>query len=378
MDVIVDKVQIPVFAENADATAWTAPDSGASTGVYFADDVWNNNSADNPLLQHGVTEGIARSVDYNTVMRQCTVMARLFAQILAYRNSLTRTDVSTPYADGDSPANIGTSLLSSETTMDQHIGAMAEIFASGNFLADNEVVERTIAAAAVTTDKIADSAIVTAKIANESVVCSKLGADLITTGSSSANGITVSLSQSDAEASHGFVIKIECTKVDSAKAADKATDAANIKTNTSTSNLYLCGTTSTAANTYKALYNSSNVYISNGTQLNATDFNVTSDERLKENIHNVGHNQVRKLVEGVDVKTFNYKDTPDRTTLGVIAQDLKATNTVLGDLLVFEDADTKMLGIHENKLVYVLWDYIKQQNAHILELEEKLNLLLSR
>ena len=113
------------------------------------------------------------------------------------------------------------------------------------------------------------------------------------------------------------------------------------------------------------------MYVSSGTQLNATDFNVPSDRTLKENIEDVGHHQVRALVEGVKVKTYNYKNTPERTTVGVIAQDIQEVNAVLGDLLVFEDEETGKLGVHENKLVYVLWDYVQQQSEAIKKLTKE-------
>ena len=373
---ILDTVKIPVFAVNATDEAWTAPAAGASAGVYFSDEVWENN--DNAILLQGVTEGIARSVDYNTVMRQCTVMARLFSQILAYRNSLTRAGVSTPYANGSAPAPIGTTLLSTESSMDAHIGAMAEIFASGKFLADNEVDSRVIAASSVTEAKIKDAAVTNGKLADEVVTKAKLSSGLINTGSASANGITVSLSQGNSSKNRGFIIGVSSSKVTNAGNADYAGEALKVFSTTTTADMYLCGPTSTATGTYKQLCHVSGVYISGGTQVNATDFNVSSDVRLKENINPVGHNQVRAIVEGVDVKTFNYKDTPDRSTLGMLAQDILSKNTVLGELLVFENPKTHMLGIHENKLVYVLWDYVKQQNARISALEAKVEELLSR
>lgn len=363
---VFSNVNIPVFAGKASQAVWTDPSSGAYSGVYFSDADWLNSR--NAIREQGATEGIARSVDFNTVMRQCTVMARIFANILAYRNSLTRSGQGVPYG-GSASAPIGTELLSSESDLDAHIGAISDIFNSVNFLADNEVVTRTIASAAVTEVKLATGAVTNSKILDGAVTKSKLGSDLVNTGSASANGITVTLKQTASANNHGFVIGISGTKVTNASQADSADESDAVKTNTTTSKMYLCGTTSVTANTYKQLFNTSSVYISGGTQLNATDFNVTSDARLKENIKPVSKRQVRAIVDGVDVKSFNYLSSPERTTLGVMAQDLKKANTVLGDILVFEDSDG-MLGIHENKLVYLLWDYVKQLNSRVLELEE--------
>ena len=51
---------------------------------------------------------------------------------------------------------------------------------------------------------------------------------------------------------------------------------------------------------------------------------VSSDERLKENIEAVDSNECIRFINGLDVKTFNYigDDTP---CMGVIAQDLQGS-----------------------------------------------------
>ena len=92
---------------------------------------------------------------------------------------------------------------------------------------------------------------------------------------------------------------------------------------------------------------------------------------MKENIENVGHNQIKNIVEKVDVKTFNFKNLKDKTFIGVIAQDILNSNTVIGDSLVDKNEDG-FLSIKESKLVYVLWDYIKQLEKRVSDLEEKL------
>lgn len=367
-------VKIPVFGSASEQIAFTTPVSAPSNGVYFSDEDWLRPT--NSTRVQGVVEGIARSVDYNTVMRQCSVFASLFANILAYRNSLTRTGQGAPYG-GSASVAIGTDLLSSEADINAHIGAMSNIFDSTNFLADSEVTTRTIASLAVTTAKLAASSVTTEKIAQDSITKPKLGSGLVNTGSANQNGITVTLSQTNSAGNRGFIIGISSSKVTNAANADNSTNASNLKTNTSTATIYLCGTTSYTANTNKPFYNTANVYISGGSQLNATDFNVPSDRRLKENIVDVGHRQVRALVEGVDVKLYNYKSDKSRTTIGLIAQDIQKENTVLGDILVFKGEDGN-LGVHENKLVYVLWDYVQQQNEVIKKLLSRVDELSKR
>lgn len=363
-----ENVNIPVFGSSSVAATWTDPVSAPSSGVYFSDVDWLKPT--NATRVQGVVEGIARSVDYNTVMRQCSTMASLFANILAYRNSLTRSGQSTPYG-GSPTAPIGTDLNTGEANLEVHIGALSNIFDSTNFLADSEVTTRTINNLAVTTAKIAALAVTTEKIAANAVTKAKLGSDLINMGSATANGITVNLSQTNSSGNRGFVIGVTSSKVTNAANADDSTNAAKLKTTTSTANLYLCGTTSTAANTSKPFYNSTSVYVSGGSQINATDFNVPSDRRLKENIEDVGKHQVRALVEDVKVKTFNYKKDPKKTYIGVIAQDVKEANTVIGDLLIDTDPDTGMLAVHSDKMVYVLWDYVQQQAETIKELAKE-------
>lgn len=363
-----ENVNIPVFGSSSVAATWTDPVSAPSSGVYFSDADWLKPT--NATRVQGVVEGIARSVDYNTVMRQCSTMTSLFANILAYRNSLTRSGQSTPYG-GSPTAPIGTDLITGEANLEAHIGALSNIFDSTNFLADSEVTTRTINNLAVTTAKIAALAVTTEKIAANAVTKANLGSDLVNTGSATANGITVNLSQTNSSGNRGFVIGVSSSKVTNAANADDSTNAANLKTTTSTANIYLCGTMSTVANTNKPFYNSASVYVSGGSQINATDFNVPSDRRLKENIEDVGKHQVRALVEGVKVKTFNYKKDPKKTYIGVIAQDVKEANTVIGDLLIDTDPDTGMLAVHSDKMVYVLWDYVQQQAETIKELAKE-------
>lgn len=370
-----NNVKIPVFGSSAEAVAWTDPPQAPSPGVYFTDEDWLKPTS--AVRVQGVVEGIARSVDYNTVMRQCSFMASLFANILAYRNSLTRVGQGVPYG-GSSDAPIGTDLISGESDLSGHIGALSNIFDSTNFLADGEVTTRTISDLSVTVAKLAANAVTTVKIAQDAVTKNKLGSDLVNTKSATANGITVTLNQTNAAGNRGFVIGVSSTKVTNATNADNATAANTLKTATTASTIYLCGTTSTVANTAKQFYNSGAVYITNGSQLNATDFNVPSDRRLKKDIRDVGHKQVRELVEGVSVKLYSYKKAPERTTIGLIAQDIKSVNAVLGDLLVFTDLDTGKLGVHENKLVYVLWDYVQQQQKVIESLSRKVEELLKR
>jgi hypothetical protein len=184
------------------------------------------------------------------------------------------------------------------------------------------------------------------------------------------NGITVTLSQGSVSGNRGLQIGVQSAKVTNAVNADKATDATNLVTNPSNSTIYISGPNSSAGVTPKSIFTAENVFVTGGNTINALTFNSTSDERLKENIENVGHNQIKNIVEKVDVKTFNFKKLKDKTFIGVVAQDLLNSNTVIGDLLVDKNEDG-FLSIKESKLVYVLWDYIKQLEERVKKLEEK-------
>lgn len=372
-------VKIPVFAAGADEITALQPQAAPpSNGVYYSDNAWlgdKGTGVPNPVLEVGVVEGIARSVDYNTVMRQCSMFASLFANILSFRNCCTGSNIVktgvTPYG-GSVNSDIGTRILSGEQGMDGHIGALSDIFGL-NFLADNEVVTRMIAAAAVTEVKLATDSVTTIKIKNESVTKAKLSSGLVNTGSATQNGITVTLSQTNSSSNRGFVIGISSTKVLNAANSDNAVNAKNLSVvGNTTSNLYLTGiATSSGGGVPRPLYNAPDVYISGGNQVNATNFNVASDARLKKNIRDVGHHQIRALVEGVSVKTFEYRnDKRHETKLGVIAQDIKAANTVLGDLLI-EKQEDGYLHLHEDKLIFVLWDYVRQQADEIRKLQRE-------
>lgn len=369
-----EKVKIPVFGTDAGAVSqFTVPSETQTSGTYFTDDAWLSET--NYTRIGGVSEGIARSIDYNTVLRQCSAMSSLLANILAYRNGLS----SNPYGDNGADTYIGTDPLSNigENSIEDHLRGLTSIFSRENFLINNEVTNRTLAADAVSTPKILDAAVTTSKIADNQITRSKLADDLVYTGSSTSNGITVTLSQRGEASNRGFIVGVNSSKVTNAVNSDNSTNAQNLNTtpNSSMGNIRLCGV-DTNGSGVKPIYHTS-VYVSNMGQLNADYFNVVSDERLKENIVDVGKHQVKDLVENTDVKLYNYRSTPNHTTIGLIAQDIKKSNSPLSDLMVFKGNDG-YFGIHEDKLVYVLWDYAQQLNQRVINLEKTVKELTSK
>lgn len=372
-------VNIPVFGSVAEAVSWTAPPFSAEKGVFFSDVDWLKST--NVTRSNGVVEGIARSVDYNTVLRQVSTMCSVFSNILAYRNGAGGGAKTGAIWYGGAPSIppdgtvIGTDLSASGSeNIEEHIGALSDIF-NINFLFDNEVVTRMINEGAVTTPKIANFNVTLDKLANGSVSRAKLSETLLGTGAtgsasveSTQNGITVRLLQSTSQgAGRGITISLISSAVTKATNADKLSVVQG-----GTGKVYFAGPTGIGATpTNRSLVAMSGVYVEGGTTLNAATFNVPSDERLKDGIEPLGKNQVKALVEKVDAKTFYYKNNPKKTYVGIIAQDLQKANTVIGDLLVDKDEDG-ILSVQESKLTYILWDYVKQLEARVSALEKRL------
>ena len=91
-----------------------------------------------------------------------------------------------------------------------------------------------------------------------------------------------------------------------------------------------------------------------------------SDERLKENIINVDDKEVKDFIENIKIKAFNYKDSGNRT-VGILAQH--AENLEIDGAKFTSTNEDGYLQVHENKFVYLLWNYCQQLNKRIKELE---------
>ena len=98
--------------------------------------------------------------------------------------------------------------------------------------------------------------------------------------------------------------------------------------------------------------------------ITATDFNSTSDIKLKENIHSID-NPLNKVMQ-INGVGFRWKDTKENS-FGVIAQDIEE---VLPELVKNND-HTKT--VNYNGLIGVLIEAVKEQQRQILELKAQLN-----
>jgi len=103
-----------------------------------------------------------------------------------------------------------------------------------------------------------------------------------------------------------------------------------------------------------------------GSAITATKtIQVDSDERLKENIAPVDAEACRKLIEGIDVKTFNYIGQTD-PCMGVIAQEL-----LPADLAKFfvSTGPEGYLSVKEAGMVWPLLVVVQQLCREIAELK---------
>jgi hypothetical protein len=99
--------------------------------------------------------------------------------------------------------------------------------------------------------------------------------------------------------------------------------------------------------------------------------NVSSDERLKENIESIDVNDAVNLINGIDVKSFNYIAS-DKEQIGVIAQDIIKASPEMAKYLVEQDEEG-YYGVKTSDLVFPLIATVQKLTKEIEELKAKLN-----
>lgn len=102
----------------------------------------------------------------------------------------------------------------------------------------------------------------------------------------------------------------------------------------------------------------------------AAAVNVSSDERLKENIEDVNSDEAVNLINGIDVKSFNYIGN-DEPQIGVMAQDILAKSPELAKALVTEDEDG-YYGVKTSDLVFPLIIAVQRLQNEINELKRNM------
>lgn len=118
-------------------------------------------------------------------------------------------------------------------------------------------------------------------------------------------------------------------------------------------NYYYCGNSSFR---WKGIYSTSAV-------------NVSSDERLKENIEPIDVDDAVNFVNNIDVKSFNYIDD-DEPRIGIIAQDVIELSPDLAQVLVDEGEDG-YYGVKTSDLVFPLIVAVQELTKQVEELKKQ-------
>lgn len=345
--------KISIFAEDAIVT--NEEEIGTSQGYVYDDTTWRGTGAGfNPRIK-GAYQGFAKSIEYNTAIRQSTLMSAVFADILAIRNSKSSDN---GYSNM-STNGIGTN-WNGEGSITDHIGNLSNIFAKGKFLFDNEVI----------TSKINDKAVTTSKINDYAITSTQLG-DILGTKTSSSNGMTVTLSQNNDKGS--ISISLSGNTVNNADA---------LYTETSNSKCYLTGSINPTG--YNDSKTSTSVYMQAGTlyasnleitnTITANMFYARSDRRIKYDIDDIDDHTIIDFVENANVYMYKYKDN-SKQSIGVIAQELTdyCIANRYGDSIysIVAKGEDGILKIEENKLVYILLRYVNILNDKIKLLQKE-------
>lgn len=143
-----DKNKIRIFAEEATEL------SQDNLGLVYSDDAWKENTG--MIRSRGAITGIASSQEYNTALRQSSLLATILAEIIAERYDVEVT-------------NDFTEVEGNFQTYESYITNLASKFTKENFLFVDEVC----------TDHIKDYNITTSKIADGNVTKAKLNEDIL-------------------------------------------------------------------------------------------------------------------------------------------------------------------------------------------------------
>lgn len=104
-----------------------------------------------------------------------------------------------------------------------------------------------------------------------------------------------------------------------------------------------------------------------------TALNVSSDARLKKNVHGIKPEDMADFVSGLTVVSYNYKDDPEdaEPRIGLIAQDVQSVNPEISKFFV-EEGEDGMLSLRPSDLVFPLIATVQELNRKVEELSKKL------
>ena len=99
--------------------------------------------------------------------------------------------------------------------------------------------------------------------------------------------------------------------------------------------------------------------------------NVSSDERLKEDIQSLDREQLAEFINQIDVVQFKYRDD-EKERIGVIAQQLmKADEKVAGYFIEEENNENRYLSVKPADLVFPLIAAVQQLKKEVEALKNK-------
>lgn len=116
--------------------------------------------------------------------------------------------------------------------------------------------------------------------------------------------------------------------------------------------------------------NNRQTMIAGSTIYSKVAISVSSDERLKEGIQNAPVNALAAMVDNIKLREFSYLGS-DEKNVGVIAQELIASNPKLEQYFVRTDADG-YYSVKTADLVYPLIAAVQALGKRVAELEKKL------
>lgn len=118
-------------------------------------------------------------------------------------------------------------------------------------------------------------------------------------------------------------------------------------------NVYYCGSSDLR---WKGIYSAAAV-------------NVSSDERLKENIGPVDVDKAVDFINNIDIKSFNYIGD-NKPCIGVIAQDINRASPEFAQYLVEQDEEG-YYGVKTSDLVFPLIVAVQELTRQVEELKNK-------
>ena len=99
--------------------------------------------------------------------------------------------------------------------------------------------------------------------------------------------------------------------------------------------------------------------------------NVSSDERLKEDVQVFDKEALARFIDNVEIVQYKYKDNEEQR-IGVIAQQLKKADEQIADFFIEEDgSEDRYLSVKPADLVFPLIAAVQELRAEIEELKQK-------